>query len=168
MKRIIITTIICLIAIAATGTPRFKINIFNKVKLGSNDIPSGFIVGKVPPGVKKVLKNNPWNMDRPAIRRLSRHIYPGGDYNKIMGIHMTILANAKQPYGDDIVCYCILFRDEASTRDEVKKLKDFVGFNKDRAIIIEKDNLAVYLHVDSTVDFHHIQNLAEKIKDRIE
>ncbi len=168
MKRILLTTLVCLIAIAAAGTARYRPDIFEKVKLTSNDIPRGFVIGKVPPAVRRVLKNNPWKLDRTAIRRLSRHIYPGGDYSKILGIHMTILASARQPYGDDIVCYCILYRDETSARNEIKKLKDFVGFNRDRAIILEKENLAIYLHVDSTTDFHHIHSIAEKIKTRLQ
>lgn len=169
MKRITTITIICLItATAVASVARYRTEIFSQVKLTSEDIPQGFIIGKIPPAVKKVLKQNPWQMDRPAIKRLSRHIYPGGDYNKIKGIYMTIMANSRHPYGDDIVCYCILFRDEAAARDEIKKLKDFVGYNSDRAIVVEKENLAVYLHVDSTSDFHHIQNMAEVIRKRIQ
>jgi hypothetical protein len=43
-----------------------------------------------------------------------------------------------------------------------------VGYNRDRAIVIEKKNLAVYLHVDSVKDFEHIRELSETIKKRLE
>ncbi len=169
MKKLITITVICLVAAtAAASIARYRVEVFSKIKLTDNDIPQGFMIGKIPPGVKKVLKANPWQMDRAAIKRLSRHIYPGGNYNKISGIHMTIMANARQPYGDDIVCYAILYRDEPSATEEIKKLKEFVGYNNDRAIVIEKDNLAVYLHVDSTSDYHHIQTMAEVIRKRME
>jgi len=169
MKKLITITAICLVtATAIASIARYRAEVFSKIKLTSSDIPQGFIIGKIPPAVKKVLKANPWQMDRAAIKRLSRHIYPGGNYNKITGIHMTIMANARHPYGDDIVCYAILYRDEPSALGEIKKLKDFVGYNNDRAILIEKENLAVYLHVDSTSDYHHIQAMAEVIRKRIQ
>jgi hypothetical protein len=60
-------------------------------------------------------------MDRPAIKKLTARIYPGGDYNRIRGMHMTIMSRKKNPYGDDIVCYIILYKDASSAKEELKK-----------------------------------------------
>ena len=95
----------------------------NKIKLLKSDIPDGFIYGSVPEFAKKVLKNNPWEMDKNAIRKLADMIYPGGDYSRISGIHVSILAKQERPYGDDIVCYIIYYK------DFVEPLQDFVEPN---------------------------------------
>ena len=92
----------------------------SKISLSEKEIPEGFFFGKIPPFAKKVLKNNPWTLDKPAIRKLTDRIYPGGNYNNITAIHMTIMAKKKTPYGDDIVCYLILFKEGKSATDEIE------------------------------------------------
>jgi hypothetical protein len=142
-------------------------NPINRIKLSGNDLPSGFMFGKVPGFARRVLKNNPWMMDRGAIKKLTPRIYPGGDYNRIKGMHMTIMSKKKNPYGDDIVCYIILYRDSSSAQEELKKISSFAQYNKDRVIVLSKGKLAVYLHVDDTENFHHIENMAEQMRQKM-
>lgn len=145
----------------------YKADIIDKIKLTNEEIPKGFIYGTVPPAVKAVIKNNPWKFDRAAIHKLASKIYPDGDYAKIADIHVTIIAKDTTPYGDDIVCYIIIYKDPVSAKNEISKLNSFVGFNNDRAIVIIKDNMAVFIHADDINDFHYVRDMAEKIKERL-
>jgi hypothetical protein len=142
-------------------------DLFDKVKLLNTDIPDGFIYGIVPKYAKDMIKDNPWELDQAAIKKLADQIYPGGDYSKISGIHVSILAKKSAPFGDDIVCYIILFKDAKAANDEIKKMSEFAGFNQDRVIIETKNNLAVYLHVDDVRDYPLIRAISEKIRERL-
>jgi hypothetical protein len=152
---------------ASQGSTQFKSETIDLVKLTGGDIPEGFMYGKIPEPYKKTLKDNPWLMDKSAIKRLADKVYPGGDYSKISGMHVSILADKKKPYGDDIVCYVILYTGMKAAQDEIKKLAEFTGYNRDRAILITKDNLAVVLFVDDVNDFHYIQDLARTVEERL-
>lgn len=145
----------------------FNNDILEKVRIQNDDIPSGFIYGTIPGFAKSVLKSNPWNFDRNAINRLSKNIYPGGNPSKIKGIHMTILARKEQPLGDDIVCYIILFQSPDDARKETGKIRDYVKYNTDRAILIEKSNIAVFIHADDVENYDLIKSLSEKIEVRL-
>ncbi len=169
-KKTATTVIISLILAISISSAEamYKSNIISKVIISQKDIPSGFSFGKIPGFAKKVLKNNPWMLDRSAIRKLAGRIYPGGDYNKISNIHMTVMANKRNLYGDDIVCYVILFKDNIAAKDEIKKISDFAGYNKDRVILLKKNNMVIYFHVDDTENFHLIRKLAENINIKIQ
>ncbi len=145
----------------------FKSNIINKIKLTNEDIPEGFVMGKIPKFARRVLKNNPWMLDNKAIKKLTNRIYPGGNYSMIAKIHITIIAKKKNPYGDDIVCYVILYRNKNTAKNEIKKIENYVNYNRDRAIVVVEKNMVVYLHVDNYHHLHHIQDLAKNIKARI-
>ncbi len=142
-------------------------DLIERIRLSGKDLPSGFIFGKVPGFARKVLKNNPWMMDKPAIKKLTARIYPGGDYNRILRMHMTIMSKKEKPYGDDIVCYIILYRDSHAAQEEIKKFTSFADFNKDRVILLVKDKMAVYLHVDDTENFHYIKNMADNMREKM-
>jgi hypothetical protein len=146
---------------------KFKTDIIDKVRLSDTEIPEGFMLGQIPGPAKVVFKGNPWLMDRNAIQKLTQHIYPGGDYTKVSQIHVTILANREKPFSDDIVCYVILYNDTIAAKDELRKFQEFVGYNSDRAILLPKDNLAVFLLVDDVKDFHYIQAMAGTIEGRL-
>lgn len=146
----------------------YKGDIIDRIKLSPDDIPGGFAFGSVPPGARKVIKENPWKMDKEAIRRLASHIYPGGDPMKIATIHVTIMTHPDTPFGDDIVCYIILYKDSSSAKGEMNKLVEFAGFNSDRVIVLTRDNMAIYLHVDDTKNFPLLKEIALKIEERIE
>ena len=81
---------------------------------------------------------------------------------------MTIMANNKNPYGDDIVCYMILYKDNADASNEIKKIAEFTGYNSDRAILITNGNMVIFLHVDDVENFHYIRDMKEKLMARID
>jgi len=161
-----ITTIIT-VFISST-TAMYSSSIIEKIRPTTEEIPAGYMFGQVPGFAQSLLKSNPWSLDQAAIKKLANRIYPGGEYSKISDLHMTIITNKKNPYGDDIVCYIFIFKNEKSAQEELVKLNEYVKYNNDRAIVIEKKNLAVYLHVDSTKDFEYIQAMSETIKKRLE
>jgi len=146
----------------------YKGDIIDRIKLNQNDLPSGFTFGSVPPNAKKVIKENPWKMDKEAIKRLASHIYPGGDPLKIANIHITIMTHPTTPYGDDMVCYIIVYNDNSSAKGEMKKLVEFAGFNSDRVIVLSRENMAIYLHVDDTKNFPLLKDIALKLEGRID
>lgn len=165
------TAIIILLFITffiSSSAMMYSSTVIDKIRLTSEEIPAGYMYGQVPGFAQSLLKSNPWSLDQTAIKKMTSRIYPGGDYSKVSDIHMTIITNKKNPYGDDIVCYIFIFKNEKSATEEMNKLSEFVSFNTDRAIMIGKKNLAVYLHVDSIKDFDHIKNLSEGIKKKLE
>ena len=169
-KTTIITLTLLMVAMVFNDTAftRYTADSIDKLKLVNTDVPEGYVYGKIPGFAQKVLKANPWSLDNYAIRRLTPRIYPGGDYNKIDKIHMTILASRDNPYGDDIVCYIILYRDNYSAKNEIVKINEYVGYNNDRSIVVTRDNMAVYFCVDDITNFHYIRNLADVVESRFE
>jgi len=170
MKRGLIAAGILLFLVTLTvskGNTRLKSDVIDIVRITDSDIPAGFTYGTVPEVYKKTLKNNPWMMDQDAIRRLAGKIYPGGDYNHIASMYVTIIAAKQRPYGDDIVCYLMLFTDDKAAREEIRKVTSFAGFNSDRSIVLTKDNLAVFLFVDDVNNYHYIRDMAVSIEGRI-
>jgi hypothetical protein len=153
--------------IPVSGSPSFKKNIFEKIYPSTADIPEGFMYGKVPRIYQNVLKGNPWQMDSDAIRRLADKVYPGGNYSSINAMHVSIITNKNAPFGDDIVCYLILFNGGDAAKNEIKKINQFASYNTDRVIVITKDNLAVFLLVDEVDNFHYIKSLATMIEERV-
>jgi hypothetical protein len=170
MKKIIIYSVLLTGLIFLSSPEVFSQNvstIADKIRLMPEDIPEGFMYGLTPEGVKNTLKDNPWTFDKTAIEKLTDKIYPGGDFNQVSGIHVTILARKDTPHRDDIVCYIIQYKSTKSLRDESKKLADYAGFNKDRAILKIKDNFAVFLFADDINNFPILQDLDKKITERM-
>lgn len=171
MKKITLMAIFALTVSAVfigSSTAMYSSSIIEKIKPTTGDIPEGYMFGQVPDFAKTLLKNNPWNLDQAAIKKMTNRIYPGGEYTKISGLHMTIITNKKKPYGDDIVCYVFIFKDEKSAKEELAKLHEFVGYNNDRSIVLEKGNIAVYLCVDEVKNFDHIKGISETIQKRLD
>jgi hypothetical protein len=170
MRKAILTICILLSMILITevkGTSQFKSDAIDIVKLAPGDIPEGFMYGTIPGPYRKTLKENPWMMDKAAIKRLADKVYPGGDYSKISNMHVSIIANEKTPLGDDIVCYVILFTNMKAANDEIKKMTEFTGYNRDRVLLLTKDNLAVIIFADDIENYHYIQDLAKILGDRL-
>ena len=160
--------IICLFLIAQSkGSTQLKINAIDTIKLTEKDIPDGYMYGKVPAVYQSTLKDNPWMMDRAAIKRLADKVYPGGDAGKISGMYLSIIANKKKPFNDDIVCYVILYNGMKAAQEEMKKINEFAGYNRDRVLVVNRENLVVLLFVDDITNFHYIQELASVIGDRM-
>lgn len=171
MKRkvLLLTSVSIFIFIFIASTrAMYSSSVIEKIKPGNEDIPAGFVIGQIPGFAKNLLKSNPWNFDHDAIRKMTGRIYPGGEYSRVSDIHMTILARQKNPYGDDIVCYVMVFRDKNSAVEEISKLDEYVKNNRDRSILLEKENLAVYLCVDNVEDFPHIKNLSDNIQKKLD
>lgn len=125
------------------------------------------MLGKIPSFAKKVFKDNPWYLDRESIKRLVPNIYPGGNASKVKAVHMTIMADKRNPYGDDIVCYVILYNDKNAADAEIKKLDSYTGYNSDRAIMVRKNNVAVFLHVDDTENLYIIRDMATRMERKL-
>lgn len=141
--------------------------LFNKIKITDSDIPAGFMYGKIPGFAQNILKNNPWVFDKNAVNKLARNIYPGSNSSYIKSIHMTILTRSDQPYGDDIVCYMIIFRDNVKAKKEISKIKDYVKYNSDRAILKYKENIAILIHADDASDYNLISKISKTIDERL-
>lgn len=170
MKKIMMLSgiIICLCFLAKSkGSTQLKLDAIDTIKLTEKDIPDGYMYGKVPAVYRKTLKDNPWMMDRGAIKRLADKVYPGGDAGKISGMYLSIIANKKKPFNDDIVCYVILYSSMKAAQDELKKVKEFAGYNSDRVLILNRENLVVLFFVDDVTNFHYIQQLSAVMGDRI-
>lgn len=170
MKKTVMSICLLLSLVLITelqGSSQLKTDVIDAVKITDSDIPEGYMYGKIPTPYQSTLKGNPWLMDRAAIKRLADKIYPGGDFNKIAGIHVSIIANKKTPLGDDIVCYVILYNGMKAAQDEMKKMAEFTGYNRDRVLMLSKENLAIILFVDDVENFHYIQDLAKTIEVRM-
>ncbi len=171
MKRkvLFLSTITIFIFIFIAGTrSMYSSSVIDKVKPGNEDIPKGFVIGQIPGFAKNLLKSNPWNFDNDAIKKMTGRIYPGGEYTRISDIHMTILAKEKNPYRDDIVCYVMIFRDKKSAEGELAKLSEYVNNNRDRSILLEKENLAIYLCVDEVENYQYIKSISDNLQKKID
>ena len=160
--------VIITVLLIANTTSMYSSTVIAKIRLTIEDIPEGFMFGQVPEFAKGLLKNNPWDLDQAAIKKLTSRIYPGGEHSKVSDMHMTIIANKKNPFGDDIGCYIIIYKNAKSAKEELVKLNEFVKYNNDRSIILQKNNLAVYLYVDDVKNYEHIEKLSEIIKKKLE
>ena len=142
-------------------------DVMESIKITDADIPEGFMYGQIPAYARDLFKGNPWHFDKPAITRLTKSIYPGGDCKAVQDIHVTIMTKKNHPQGDDLVVFMILYKDAVSAGTEIKKLNEYVGYNRDRAIVIVKDNLAVFIHVNDTRNVKYMQSVAQIIESRI-
>ncbi|HOQ11310.1 MAG: hypothetical protein BWY23_02727 [Spirochaetes bacterium ADurb.Bin218] len=166
----IITLSITMIAFIfiVTSKAMYSSSIIDKIKINKEDIPEGFVYGQIPGFAKNLLKSNPWIFDQEAIQKMTARIYPGGEASKVSTIHMTILAKEKNPFRDDIVCYIMLFKDKKAAGEEIAKLSEYVGYNRDRSILMEKENIAIYLFVDDISNFKYIKEISETLQKRLD
>ncbi len=169
MKKTLLVTVFIIISgsfiLQDSISASYKANVFRKLKLS---IPKGFMYGRIPRAYKKWIVANPAKLPRRTVRRLAGKIYPGGSYRRIAHVHMAVITKKKTPYGDDIVCYYILFRDKYSAKKEFKKLNDYVKYNSDRALVITKNNMAIYLHVDDVYNFHLIKSISKQLQTQLD
>ncbi|MCU0843465.1 MAG: hypothetical protein MUC76_00890 [Spirochaetes bacterium] len=164
----VISTILMLLLIMPVAGAEYKGTVIDQIRPAVGDIPQGFVYGNIPPFARRVIRENPWKFDRPAIKRLTKEIYPDGDPGRVADIHMTILTRPATPFGDDIVCYIIVYNDMTSAKNEIKKITDFVGYNSDRAIVSVRENVVVFLHADDIGDFPIIREMMIKIGERLD
>jgi len=171
MKKIKSLTIISFLSIfffLNSSNAMYSNSVINLIKPDVSDIPAGYRFGIIPQFAKNMLKDNPWDMDQNALSRFAHRIYPDADHRRMSAVHMTIIANEKNPYDDDIVCYIFLYKDKKSAEAEIEKLTKFVEYNNDRGIVLSRENLAVYLLVDHIKEYRHIDNMSKIIQKRID
>lgn len=166
-KGIIFAMLAAASGLAAPAFAFYDKSDLDKIALFGEDLPEGFVFGVIPEAAKNTLRDNPWHFDRPAIQKLTGKIYPDGDYRRVSDIHISVIADEKRPFGDDMVCCMILFKDTASAKIETAKLRRYVSFNGDRALLLVRDNLAVFLYADDAGDLERLRVLADKISSRI-
>ena len=150
------------------SSPDFDQSIFDKIKISQEDLPNGFVFGKIPNFAKSTIQSNPWNMDRNAINKMTKNIYPDAEPSAVKGIYISIIAKESSPYNDDLVCFMILYKDASAAKKENQKLEDFTKFNRDRVLTINKDNLSVILLSDETENFRYILEFSKKIEEKLE
>jgi hypothetical protein len=152
----------------SSGIPAgsFEVNPIETLKIKESDIPDGFAYGLIPDFARKTLLANPWLMDKAAITRLTKNIYPKGDAAAVKNMHMSILAKKERPYNDDIVCYIIVYKDSIIGKKEMEKLSEFSKFNSDRTIVLQRGTTAIFLIVDDVRNYKYISELREKMEER--
>ncbi len=171
MKKIRTLLILSFLAICfflSSSAAMYSNSVIDIIKLNDSDIPEGYRFGIIPGFAKNMLKDNPWNLDQNALSRFAPRIYPDADSRSMAHVHMTIIASEKNPYDDDIVCYIFLYKDKKSAESEIEKLTKFVEYNNDRGIVLSKENLAVYLLVDHTKEYRHIENISRNIQKKLD
>ncbi len=142
-------------------------SLFLKLAIAPEDVPQGFIFGKVPNFAKKVFNGNPCIVNSDGIRFLASKLYPDGNAANIKSMYIAIMATESRPYGDDLVYYLLLFKDSKVASVEIKKLQDYYQFNKDRIVLITKDNIALLLFADNVDNYKYIAELGHKLKGRL-
>lgn len=164
----IFITLLCVLMVSfSVPAESVNKNVIDQIKILETDIPEGFQYGLIPDFARSVLLQNPWSMNKSAINKLTKNIYPGGDPAAVKNMHMSIIAKKEKPYNDDIVCYIIEYKDAASGHKEMAKLTDFYRYNSDRTIVIQKGNIAVFLLVDNINNYRYIQGLKGVIESRM-
>ncbi|MCL2025479.1 MAG: hypothetical protein FWG92_01585 [Leptospirales bacterium] len=166
-KTLFLSIFLTITCISISASANYSKNDISKVIITEKDIPAGFIIGKLPEKAKEVLKDNPWYFDNAAIKRLTGNIYPDGNHKKIAAIHMTILANEKTPYQDNMVCWVILYKDAKTTKEELAKLRRYTDLNSDKSILIHKNNMVIFMYSNNADEFHYVQDIAAKIQAKI-
>lgn len=141
--------------------------VVEKLRIQENEIPDGFTYGKVPSHAREIFADNPWMLNTNSVQNLAGRIYPGGDFNSMEAVHVTIIADSDDPERDDIVCYILVYKNNKMAENEIEKLKDFAGYYQDRAIVLTHKNIAVYMHVSRKQNFHHMEMLSKTINEKI-
>ena len=168
LKTRFIITILSIFFLLNISSAMYSNSVIDTIKPNEADIPAGYCYGIIPDFAKNMLKENPWNLDQNALNRFAHRIYPDADNNKMSSVHMTIIANQKNPYDDDIVCYIFIYKDKTSAEKEIEKLRKFVGYNNDRGIVLSKENLAVYILIDDVNEYRHMESISRSIQKRID
>lgn len=141
--------------------------VIEKLRITDQDVPEGFMYGHIPSFAKNTLLNNPWTMNRAAINKVTKNLYPNGDANAVKNMHLSILARKDHEFGYDIVCYIIVYNDGSSARKEIEKLNDYNRYNSDRTILLYQGNIAVFLIVQDVDNYKYIQEMKEKMQQRL-
>ncbi len=164
----LILPVLALSILSYAHTGDFNRAVIERIKITAEDVPSGFVMGKIPTFAASIFKDNPCYLDGKGIKTIAKHLYPSGNYHAINSIHSTIMAKSGTPFGDDIVCYIIIYNNAKTAQKELKKLSDYVEFNNQRAVLTSRDNLAVFIHSDDKVNMSAVMQLKRTIDERLE
>ncbi len=168
MKKMYVFAILIALSICGYAFTRdYTSSDIDRIRITPNDVPSGFVMAQIPSFAREVFRDNPCYLDSKGIKRIAKHLYPNGDFNAIASIHSTIIAKQGRPFGDDIVCYIIVYRNEKAAQKEIKKLTEYVEFNNQRAVVSAKNNLAVFIHSDDVVNMPAVAQLKRTIEERL-
>lgn len=168
MKKMYAFVICIVLSISGYALTRdYSISDVDHIRIMPDDIPAGFMMAQIPSFAKEVFRNNPCFLDSKGIKRIAKHLYPNGDFHAIASIHSTIIAKQGRPFGDDIVCYIIVYHNGKSAQKEMKKLTDYVEFNNQRAVVSTKNNLAVFIHSDDVANIQAVAQLKRTIEERL-
>jgi len=165
---LVIIPVLALSIITFAHTGEFNRSVVEQIRLTEQDIPTGFVLGKIPQFASAVFRNNPGYLDQGGIRRIAKNLYPNGSPAGISVIHSTIMAKSATPFGDDIVCYIIVYSSAREAQKEIKKLTDYTSFNSQRALLTAKDNLAIFIHADDQASMPILMQLKRTIEERLE
>ncbi|MCX7678533.1 MAG: hypothetical protein N2316_04880 [Spirochaetes bacterium] len=169
MKKIIISSIIVALSFSSYSYTRdYTSADVDKIRITHRDLPNGFRMAQIPAFARDVFRENPCFLDTNGIKRIAKHLYPNGDFNTISAIHSTIIAKEGKPFGDDLVCYIIVYRNAKVAQKELKKLTEYVEFNNQRATVTVKNNLAVFIHSDDVINMPLVMQLKRIIDERLE
>jgi len=142
-------------------------SLFSSLAIAPEDVPQGFVFGKIPNFAKKVFTGNPCVVNPDGIRFLASKLYPDGNAANIKSMYVAIMASEARPYGDDLVYYLLVFRDTKAAAVEIKKLQDYYQYNKDRLVLITKDTIALLLFADDIENYKYIEALSHKLQERL-
>lgn len=142
-------------------------SLISHLAIAPEDVPQGFIFGKIPNFAKKVFTGNPCIVNSDGIRFLASKLYPEGNAANIKSMYVAIMASETRPYGDDLVYYLLIFKDSKAASVEIKKLQDYYQYNKDRLVLITKDSIALLLFADDVDNYKYITELGQKLQERL-
>ncbi len=142
-------------------------SLFTRLAIAPEDVPQGFVFGKIPNFAKKIFSSNPCIVNQEGIRFLASKLYPDGNAANIKGMYVAIMATEAKPYGDDLMYYVLIFKDSKAASVEIKKLEEFYQYNKDRLLLITKDTIALLLFADDVDNYKYVAALGEKLQARL-
>jgi hypothetical protein len=168
-KAMFVTIIVLAAAIGVHAVPAEKYSAasIQKIRITDTDLPDGFTYGQIPDFAKKTLLANPWEMDRNAINKLTKNLYPDGDAGAVKNMHVSIMTKKEHPFGYDLVCYIIIYKDMSAAKKEIEKISNYNRFNSDRTILLTHENLAVFLITQDINNYKYIDEIKAKIEERI-
>jgi hypothetical protein len=83
-------------------------------------------------------------------------------------MYVAIMSESSRPFGDDIVCYVLMFKDQTSASSEIKKIQEFYQYNKDRIVLIIKGQIAIMLFADDINNYKYIAELGNKLSSKLD
>ena len=141
---------------------------FNTLRISAEDIPAGFVFGKIPQFAKKIFPENPCIVTTEGIQFLANKLYPDGNPYNIKNMYVAIMSESTKPFGDDLVCYVLMFKDQPSASTEIKKIQEFHQYNKDRIVLIIKRQIAIMLFADDINNYKYVAELGNKLSSKLD